>query len=89
MKASIATRISAALARTQHPMPVEPIAVSPTDRHYAPSEVAAMWNISVNTVRDLFRNEPGVFVPTRGRGRYVTMRIPHSVLERVYRSRMQ
>lgn len=94
MKARIASRIASAISRSRvtatpplaHPAPV---AVSPTERHYTPAEVAAMWAISLNTVRDIFRAQPGVFVPTRGRGRYVTMRIPESVLARVHRERVQ
>lgn len=88
MNARVASRIASALARTSRPA-AEPVAVSPTERHYTPAEIAGMWAISLSTVRDLFRSQPGVFVPTRGRGRYVTMRIPESVLARVHRERVQ
>ena len=60
------------------------------ERHFRPAEVAKMWAISVDTVRDLFRNEPGVLlfgndVSKPGRKRaYVSMRIPESVLMRVH-----
>lgn len=59
------------------------------ERHYAVAEIAALWNLSVDAVRKLFRNEPGVLVlgdaNPRGKRRYVTLRIPASVLERVHR----
>jgi hypothetical protein len=59
------------------------------ERHYAVAEIAEMWNLSADKVRELFENEPGVLVigersPRRKR-RYITLRIPQSVLERVHR----
>jgi hypothetical protein len=58
------------------------------ERHYAVAEIAEMWNLSPDKVRELFENEPGVLVigersPRRKR-RYVTLRIPQRVLERVH-----
>src|SRR5467141_2722895 len=58
------------------------------ERHYAVTEIAELWNLSPDKVRELFQNEPGVLVigersPRRKR-RYVTLRIPQSVLERVH-----
>jgi hypothetical protein len=58
------------------------------ERHYAVTEIAEMWSLSPDKVRELFENEPGVLVlgdrsPRRKR-RYVTLRIPRSVLERVH-----
>ena len=72
------------------PQPVEtPAAV---ERCYTPSEVAALWRLSVEMIRRLFQNEPSVMViqgPIRkGKRPYKTIRIPHSVLERV-RARLQ
>lgn len=32
------------------------------ERHYAVAEIAEMWNLSVDKVRELFENEPGVLV---------------------------
>jgi len=59
---------------------------------YMPSEIAALWRLNVETIRRLFQNEPGVMViqaPTlKGKPPYKTIRIPHSVLERV-RARLQ
>jgi hypothetical protein len=75
--------------------PVHPALVeSPTaaERHYSPSEVAVLWRFNVETIRRLFQNEAGVMVlqsPVRKWKRpYKTIRIPHSVLERV-RARLQ
>lgn len=57
------------------------------ERHYAVAEIAAMWNLSTDKVRDLFEEEPGVLVIGRRnprKRRYVTLHIPESVVERVY-----
>ena len=60
-----------------------------TERHYAVTEIAEMWNLSPDKVRELFENEPGVLVlgerSPRHKRRYVTLRIPQTVLERVHR----
>jgi hypothetical protein len=67
--------------------PAQPMAAF-EERHYTVAEIAALWNLSVDSVRKLFRNEAGVLaigtVSPRGRRRYVTLRIPASVLERVH-----
>jgi transcriptional regulator GlxA family with amidase domain len=52
------------------------------ERHYSVSEVANLWALSRDSVRRLFRREPGVLAMG---DRYVTLRIPESVLERVHR----
>ncbi|HUZ94672.1 MAG TPA: hypothetical protein VMU57_07135 [Edaphobacter sp.] len=58
------------------------------ERHYAVAEIAEMWNLSPDKVRELFENEPGVLVigerSPRHKRRYVTLRIPQKVLERVH-----
>ena len=64
--------------------------ISPTlERHYTVAEVAKLWNLRPDAVRRLFRNEPGVLIlgdaNPRGKRRYLTIRIPVSVLERVHR----
>ena len=68
------------LSQIQSPAPVE--------RHYAVTEIAEMWNLSADKVRGLFENEPGVLVigerSPRHKRRYVTLRIPQTVLERVH-----
>jgi hypothetical protein len=58
------------------------------EQHYAPSDLAKMWGVSVQTVRELFKDEEGVLKlgsdGTRNRRAYKTLRIPHSVAERVH-----
>ena len=59
------------------------------DRHYSVAEISAMWNLSQDAVRKIFQTEPGVLV-LGGQGsphtrKYTTIRIPDSVLQRVYR----
>jgi hypothetical protein len=58
------------------------------ERHYAVTEIAEMWNLSPDKVRELFEKEPGVLVlgerSPRHKRRYVTLRIPKTVLERVH-----
>src|SRR6266852_3840570 len=50
------------------------------ERHYAVTEIAEMWNLSPDKVRELFEKEPGVLVlgerSPRHKRRYVTLRIP-------------
>jgi hypothetical protein len=63
---------------------------SAAERHYSPAEIAELWHLSAEEVRRIFSNEPGVLVignakPRYGRRRYVTLRIPEQVLERVHR----
>ncbi len=60
------------------------------ERHYSVAEIAELWKLSVDTVRKLFANEPGLMVigngdPRPGTRRYRTLRIPESVVLRVYR----
>ena len=67
--------------------------VGPTvaqDQHYVPGELAKLWHMSPNSVRRIFRNEPGVILiepptPKKPRKRrLVQMRIPASVVQRVH-----
>ena len=50
-----------------------------TERHYAVTEIAEMWNLSADKVRELFENEAGVLVigerSPRFKRRYITLRI--------------
>src|SRR6266478_5713602 len=59
-----------------------------SERHYGVVEIAQLWNLSTDKVRELFENEPGVLVigerSPRHKRRYVTLRIPQTVLERVH-----
>ena len=58
------------------------------EKHYTPDVLAEFWAISSETVRRLFRNEPGVLRigsdGTRHRRAEKTLRIPESVAERVH-----
>jgi hypothetical protein len=59
------------------------------ERHYSIQEIAKTWGLCENSVRELFKNEPGVVKIARQRSRhkrrYITVRIPLSVVERVHR----
>lgn len=63
-----------------------------TERHFRVAEIAEMWAMSKEKVRQLFRDEPGVIMlggPTRlvgrkYRRRYFILRVPESVLIRVH-----
>ena len=59
------------------------------ERHYTVKELAALWKLSANTVTRIFREELGVLKigrgrPRRGRRSYTTLRIPESIVHRVY-----
>ena len=63
-----------------------------TEKHYTPQELADLWHFDQSKIRRMFMNENGVVrlgEPSRRVGRtlkrkYLTMRIPESVAERVY-----
>jgi hypothetical protein len=73
------------------PKPVLVEASRMAERHYSVAELAELWNLSPNKVREMFQGESGVLAIGEcrskfGRHRYrVTLRIPQSVAERVYR----
>lgn len=57
-------------------------------RHFTISEVAEMWSLSEEFVRQLVRGEAGVTEWVRqapGKRRYRVLRIPQCVVERLYR----
>jgi predicted transcriptional regulator len=58
------------------------------EKHYTVEEIAEAWSVSPATVRRIFRDEPGVVVlaveTKPGRRPYRTLRVPHSVLQRVH-----
>jgi len=60
--------------------------------HYRVKDLAATWGLSPAAIRRLFRNQPGVLRygrPKKGHQReYVSIRIPQSVAQRVYRACM-
>jgi hypothetical protein len=59
------------------------------EKHFSPAELAGLWGVSVETIRSLFRNEPGVLKigrqGTKYRRGYFTMKIPLEVVTRVHR----
>jgi hypothetical protein len=59
------------------------------ERHFSPCELAETWNLSEDTIRRMFENEPDVMIyenPERSSSRRRrTLRIPESVAEKVYR----
>jgi predicted transcriptional regulator len=63
------------------------------ERHFSVKDVATMWGLSPAAIRRMFRNEPGVLrfgKERHGHQRdYVTLRIPASIAERVYRRCMR
>ena len=73
-------------------MPTESLPINQSkaiEKHYQIPAVAKLWNLSTDTVRTIFKDEPGVLCLVRpGSGkkrRYVSVRIPESVLQRVHR----
>lgn len=61
-----------------------------SERHYSVAEIAVMWSLSADAVRRLFEHEPGVLVlggesRSRHKRRYITLRIPESVVARVHK----
>jgi hypothetical protein len=62
---------------------------SVSTKHFTPAQLAEAWGLSPETIRNLFRDEPGVLkiggAPSRLKQRYVTLRIPQDVAERVHR----
>jgi hypothetical protein len=66
----------------------------PWERHWTLDELAERWHVSRPTLRSWFANEPGVLrwppLPKLKKGRQrviVSLRVPESVAERVYRRR--
>jgi hypothetical protein len=61
---------------------------SAKEPHYTVSEVAKLWHMSPNKVRQLFAEEPGVVrfghEETRFKRANIHVRIPESVLSRVH-----
>jgi hypothetical protein len=58
------------------------------EKHYTPQEIAALWSLSTNTIRRMFRDEVGVVEfgsdETRWSRKRKTLRIPETVLRRVH-----
>src|ERR1019366_6554050 len=59
------------------------------ERHYTVKEIGAVWRLSASSITRIFRDEPGVLKigcaqSRRGRRSHTTLRIPESVVQRVY-----
>lgn len=59
-----------------------------SEKHFSPTELAEAWGVSTETIRVIFRKEPGVLklgrAETRYKRGYFTLRIPESVAQRVH-----
>jgi hypothetical protein len=58
------------------------------EKHFSVAELSERWNLSADSVRRLFEDEPGVVVFKKSQPYkrvYRTLRIPESVAMRVYR----
>ncbi len=65
---------------------------SPFERHFTPRDLAEIWKLDETTIRRIFQDQPGVMKVGKanrrdGKRDYVTLRIPESVAERIYRER--
>jgi hypothetical protein len=58
------------------------------DKYYTPDELSVLWAVSTETIRSIFRDEPGVLKigkpGTRSKRGYFTLRIPADVAERIH-----
>jgi hypothetical protein len=67
----------------------------PWEKHYTVRELADAWHMGRTTVRRWFEDEPDVLRQGESRLRrghkrpYVSLRIPRSVAERVYRKHLE
>jgi hypothetical protein len=60
-----------------------------SEHHFSVGELGALWSLSPDAIRRLFRDEPGVLVVSqpktkRLQRKYTTLRIPESVVKRVH-----
>jgi hypothetical protein len=74
----------------QHPSDVgRDVSGMAFEHHFTPKEIAKLWHKSEDTIRSLFRNEPGVICiasmrSRKGTRRYESLSIPESVIVRVH-----
>jgi hypothetical protein len=59
------------------------------EQHYSLKQLAGLWNLSTDTIRNLIRHEPGVLRleglgPSVGKRSYTTYSIPDSVATRIH-----
>ena len=67
-------------------------ACDPLEPHFSVEDLAERWKLDTSTVRRMFQDQAGVFRIGRdgrrdGKRDYITLRIPRSTVERVYRER--
>lgn len=75
-------------SRSDGPFGPDDAALRLEERHYTVPELAEMWNLSREYVRQIVSRESGVTEWVRqgpGRRRYRVLRVPRSVAERIYR----
>jgi hypothetical protein len=70
------------------------MSVATFEELFTPSELAKLWKFDETTIRRWFLDEPGVMVVGKedrrdGKRQYVTLRIPKSVAQRVYQSKLR
>jgi hypothetical protein len=63
-------------------------ALSVGEKHFTPQELAEAWGVSIDVIRRIFRDEPGVLKigdkNPRHKRQYLTLRIPEEVAKRVH-----
>ena len=73
---------------TSEELDLRHIGVASMERHCSVSELARRWGFSENTIRRLFKREPGVLrivhEATREKRRYTSIRIPERIAQRVH-----
>jgi hypothetical protein len=83
-------RLSAMVEQTAERKAREPAHVP--GRHYTAKQLAVEWGMSPDTIRKLFEDEPGVLrhgknTSRRGKRRYLSIRIPEEVAQRIHNRR--
>jgi len=62
--------------------------MSAFQKHFTIPEIAELWQLSTDKVREIFRDVPGVIKigsPERRHKRgYITLRVPESVVQKVH-----
>lgn len=58
------------------------------EEHFSPKQLGKIWGVSPDTIRRIFRDEPGVVVYESPHGKdkrpYTSIRIPASVARRIH-----
>jgi AraC-like DNA-binding protein len=85
----MSTHNSSLISSTPEALADRTISDKAVERHYSVEEIGTLWGLSPRTVRRMFENEPGIIVfgntGTIRKRRYITIRIPESVLVRMHR----